>query len=122
MSRHVLALVQDEQTQLRPCDDSRYKMGNSVALVLKRTKLTAAVVGAACAKYLLLISTNAYLVALRARGMLAGGAGTRTLSILAAAGQRHSTEVYETDAQYVDESRAVVAARQELERVSRRLL
>ena len=71
MSRHVLALVQDEQTQLRPCDDSRYKMGASVAQVLKRTKLSAAVVGAACAKYLLLISTNAYLVALRARGMLA---------------------------------------------------
>ena len=109
MSRHVLALVQDEQTQLRPCDDSRYKMGASVAQVLKRTKLSAAVVGAACAKYLLLIATNAYLVALRARGTLAGGAGARTLSILAAAGQGHSDRVYRTDAPYFAESRAVVA-------------
>ena len=110
-SRNTLHLIQDEQTQLRPCDDSRYKMGNSVALVLKRTKLTAAVVGAACAKYLLLISTNAYLVALRARGMLAGGAGARTLAALSSAGQKHMDDVYLTDAPFFAESREVVAAR-----------
>ena len=77
-SRSTLQLIQDQQTQLRPCDDTRYKMGDSVAYVLEHTKLNAAAVGPACAKYLLLISTNAYLVALRARGALAGGAGSRT--------------------------------------------
>ena len=117
-SRSTLQLIQDQQTQLRPCDDTRYKMGDSVAYVLEHTKLNAAAVGPACAKYLLLISTNAYLVALRARGALAGGAGSRTLAALSCGGQGHMDRVYRTDAPYVAESRAVVAARREVERVS----
>ena len=67
-SRQTLDLLQSQTSQQLPCRDSRYHMSGSVATVLKRTKLTAAVVGAAAAKYLLLIATNAYLVALRARG------------------------------------------------------
>ena len=117
-SRSTLQLIQDQQTQQLPCKDSRYHMGNSVAYVLEHTKLSAAVVGAACAKYLLLIATNAYLVALRARGALAGGAGNRTLAALSSGGQGHMDRVYRTDAPYVAESREVCAARAELERVS----
>ncbi|CAH0372120.1 unnamed protein product [Pelagomonas calceolata] len=117
-SRSTRQLIQDQQTQSLPCRDSRYRMGPSVAAVLKRTKLTAAVVGQAAAKYLLLIATNAYLVELRARGALAGGAGNRSLAALSCGAQGHMDRVYRTDAPYVAESRAVVDARRELERVS----
>ena len=118
MTRHVLALVHDQQTQKRPCDDTRYKMGNSAALTLKRTKLTAAEVAPAAEAYLSLVALDGYAVAARARGNLAAGAGARTLSILAAAGQKHSDDVYGTDAPYVAEARAAVAAREALVRVS----
>jgi hypothetical protein len=117
-SRQTLDLLQSQTSQQLPCRDSRYHMGGSVARVLKRTKLTAAVVGAAAAKYLLLIATNAYLVALRARGALAGGAGNRTLAAVSSAGQGHMDRVYRTDAPYFAEASEVVAAREELERVS----
>ena len=115
MSRHVLALVHDQQTQKRPCDD---KMTGGAARVLKRTKLTAAEVASEAEAYLALVALNGYAVAARSRGMLAAGAGARTLSILAAAGQGHSDRVYRTDAPYVREAAAAVAAREALERVS----
>ena len=108
-------LIQNQQTQQRPCDDSRYKMGGA-SRVLERTELAAAVVGAAAAAYLLLIATNPYVIGARACAMLAGG--MRSLAVLSSAGQYHSTAVCKTDAAYVPEARAVVAARQELERVS----
>ena len=117
-SRQTLDLLQSQTSQQLPCRDSRYHMSGSVATVLKRTKLTAAVVGAAAAKYLLLIATNAYLVALRARGALAGGAGNRSLAALSSAGQKHSNDVYLTDAPYFAEASEVCVAREELERVS----
>ena len=117
-SRQTLDLLQSQTSQQLPCRDSRYHMGDSVAGVLKRTKLSAAVVGKAAAKYLLLIATNAYLVALRARGALAGGAGNRSLAALSSAGQKHSNDVYLTDAPYFAEASEVCVAREELERVS----
>ena len=116
--RQTLDLMQSQTSQQLPCRDSRYHMSGSVASVLARTKLTAAVVGQAAAKYLLLIATNAYLVALRARGALAGGAGNRTLAALSSAGQGHMDRVYRTDAPYFAEASEVCAARAELERVS----
>ena len=117
-SRSTLQLVHDQQTQKRPCDDSKYKMSGGAASVLKRTKLTAAEVAREAEAYLELVALNGYAVAARARGNLAGGAGMRTLSILAAAGQGHSDRVYRTDAPYVAEAAAVVDAREALERVS----
>jgi hypothetical protein len=107
--------LQGQQGQKRPCEE--YKMGGA-ARALKHTKLTAAEVGPAVAPYLTLLATDAYIVGLRARGNVAGGAGTRSLAVLSSAGQKHLEDVCETDAPYVAESRAVVAAREEVERVS----
>ena len=117
-SRQTLDLLQSQTSQKRPCNDSRYKMSGSVVAVLEHTKLTAAEVGPAVATYLDLLANDSYLVGLRARGNLAGGAGARTLSILAAGGQLHSDNVCRTDAPYFAKAAAVVAAREEVERVS----
>ena len=117
-SRQTLDLMQSQTSQQRPCDDSKYKMSGGAASVLKRTKLTAAEVASEAEAYLALVALNGYAVAARARGNLAGGAGARTLSILAGGGQKHSDDVYRTDAPYVAEARAVVDAREALERVS----
>ena len=115
MVREGGRLIHDQQTQKRPCDD---KMTGGAARVFKRTKLTAAEVASEAEAYLALVALNGYAVAARSRGMLAAGAGARTLSILAAAGQGHSDRVYRTDAPYVREAAAAVAAREALERVS----
>ena len=86
--------------------------------MLKRTKLTAAEVASAAEAYLEKVALDPYVVAARSRGMLEAGAGARTLSILAAAGQKHSDDVCRTDGPYFGEAAAVVAARAEVERVS----
>ena len=115
MVREGGRLIHDQQTQKRPCDD---KMSGGAARVLKRTKLTAAEVASAAEAYLEKVALDPYVVAARSRAMVAAGAGARTLSILAAAGQKHSENVYLTDAPYVAEARTVVAAREALKRVS----